>query len=351
MSLLEQIQAKKGLLKPTETVVRPLPICQAGLEAAGLECLGGEIEEERNENEQDTVRAAVACAAALRNAQHAVVYTGAGVSTATGITDYRGPDGVWTLLATGRIPDDTFDYTGAAPSYTHMAIAKLINAGFLKFCTSTNLDALHYKSGLRPLTTLAELHGNKFCERCPDCQDEVLRPFPIRRTPSRATGRYCSCGGAYMDSGIDFGQSLPVRQLELAEEQARRSDFSLVLGTSMRVRPASDLPFLGEHVASDGADGDSTAQACIVNRQDTPFDKRAAIRSFGDADLFCFHLTRELGLQVDVPPSCEHLRTATQMKRLAAKFLPPHDGHFVGEEELEKRMSEALDKTEAELLQ
>lgn len=350
MAFLQQLQSKKGQLRPTETIVRPHPAVQTGFEEAGLNCLGGAIEEERTESEAATASAAARCAEALRTAQCAVVYTGAGVSTATGISDYRGPDGVWTSLAKGRIPDESFDYTGASPSYTHMSIAKLIQEGYLKLCTSTNLDGLHYKSGLQPLVNLAEVHGNKFCERCPACNEEVVRPFPIRRTPDRRTGRLCpACGCSFTDSGIDFGQSLPVRHLELAEAQAKRSDFSLVVGTSMRVRPASDMPFYGEGVAPDGVDGDGRAQVCIVNRQDTPYDARAAIRSFGDADLFFFHVMKELGLQTDVPPD-GFLYTSTQMTRLAAKFMPPRDGHYVGEEELANRMDEALGKAEAELL-
>merc|ERR1712194_53932 len=307
------------------------------------------IEEERTEDEACTIASAKKCAEALKRARHAIVYTGAGVSTSTGISDYRGPNGVWTSLATGRIPDESFDYTSACPSYTHMSIAKLVETGYVKFCMSTNLDCLHVKSGLTPLDTLAEVHGNKYVERCPVCEEEVLRPFPIRRTPSRSTGRKCSCGADFMDSGIDFGQNLPTRHLELSEEQAKKSDFSIVVGSSMRVRPASEMPVMGKHVSADGPRGQAVANLCIVNRQDTPFDRRAAIRSYGDADLFFFHVMRELELEVDEPPVC-NLKTTSQMNKLAAKPFPPTGGHFVGEEEKFRRMREALAQVEAELL-
>lgn len=349
MSLADLLAARKATLRPTETIVRPLPICCTGTEENGLACLGGEIEPERSEDEQITVGCAKQCAQALRCAEHAIVYTGAGLSTSTGISDYRGPNGVWTSLATGRIPDDTVDVTAALPSYAHMCISKLLQKGYLKFCTSTNLDALHYKSGLQPLSNLAELHGNMFCERCPQCETEVLRPFRIRRTQDRKTGRQCCCGGSFTDSGIDFGQALPVKHVSLAEEEARKSDFSLVVGTSMRVRPASELPLRGERVAVDGCDGDSEANLCIVNRMDTPFDQRARIRSYGDADLFFFHLLKELGLEPNVPQR-SHLRTATEMKKLATRLLPPANGHYVGEEEQEKRMATALSHVEAQII-
>lgn len=229
MSLAEQLRARKASLRPTETIVRPMPVCQSGLEQEGLSCLGGEIELERSEEQAITMKLAKNCAQMLKNARHAVVYTGAGISTTTGISDYRGPDGVWTCLATGRIPDDSFDWTGATPSCAHMCIAKLIEVGFLKFCTSTNLDALHYKSGLTPLDNLAELHGNKYVERCAVCDRDTLRPFPIRRSVTRETGRFCECGGALTDSGIDFGQALPVHHLSLAQQHARVADFSMVV--------------------------------------------------------------------------------------------------------------------------
>jgi len=222
----------------------------------------------------------------------------------------------------GRIPDDSFDYTSACPSYTHMSIAKLVEKGYVKFCMSTNLDCLHVKSGLVALDTLAEAHGNIYVERCKVCEDEVLRPFPIRRQPTTCTGRKCSCGGDFMDSGIDFGQNLPSRHFQLSEEHATRSDFSIVVVSSMRVRPASEMPVMGKRVAADGPRGKSPANLCLVNRQDTPLDGRALIRSYGDADLFFFHVMRELELEVDEPSVCT-FKTTSQMRKLAAKLLPP----------------------------
>jgi mono-ADP-ribosyltransferase sirtuin 6 len=344
------LRAKRQVLRPTETIVRPLPVIQSGLEEEGISCLGGEIEEERHEDEEQTINAARRCAEQLRLAEHAVVYTGAGVSTSTGINDYRGPDGVWTSLATGRIPDDTFDYTDAVPSYTHMCIKKLIQTDYIKFCTSTNLDCLHCKSGLEPFENIAELHGNIHYERCSDCEAEVQRRFPIRRTKERFTGRRCDCGGAFTDSGVDFGQSLPKRQLNLATQEALKSDFSLVVGTSMRVRPASELPVMGARVKIVGtANAAAKMRMCMVNRMVTPLDENATIRSFGKVDTFFFHLMAELGLEPDAPPACCHLISKSEMRKLAAHFMPPSTGHYVGEEELERRTAAALSSLEAEL--
>lgn len=351
MSLAEMLQAKKSSLKPTVTIVRPMPVIQTGLEDQGLSCLGGEIEPEHSEDEAATEAAARTCAGALRRAKHAVVYTGAGVSTNTGISDYRGPNGVWTSLATGRIPEDSFDTSSASPSFTHMCILKLMESGYVKFCTSTNLDGLHYKSGLRPLENLAELHGSIFCERCDSCGTDFYRSFPIRRTRTRFTGRRCAdCGGSLTDSGIDFGQGLPERHLSLADEHAKLSDFSLVLGSSMRVRPASELPVRGRHVTEGRLLGAGKAALCIVNRMDTGLDDRAGVRSYGDLDLFMLHLARELQLEVGTPPDFSHLHSKTEMRKLATRFIPPPTGHYLGSEMKEKQVAEALFQVEAEMV-
>lgn len=350
MSLAEQLRDRKLNLRPTETIVRPMPVCQSGLEQEGLACLGGEIEPERSEEEAITVELAKKCAHMLQQARHAVVYTGAGISTSTGISDYRGPDGVWTSLATGRIPDESFDWTTATPSFAHMCITKLIELGFLKFCTSTNLDALHYKSGLTPLLNLAELHGNKYVERCARCSKDILRPFPVRRSSTRETGRFCECGGLLTDSGIDFGQALPERHFSLAHKHAMMADFSLVVGSSMRVRPASELPVCGDKVAADGVGGKGDASMCIVNRMDTGLDERAYIRSYAAADSFFKHLVDELGVKVDAPPQHTNLYSATQMKAIASKLLPRSNGHYIGAKEKEQQMAEALAQVEAGML-
>jgi len=349
MSMLAEILEKKSNLRPTVTVVRPHPTICAGLEKNGLDCLGGSIEDEEAEEQHLTVEYAKQCANALRASSHAVVYTGAGVSTSTGISDYRGPNGVWTCLATGRIPDDSFDVTAAQPSYTHMCIKKLIDTGLVKFCTSTNLDGLHLKSGLTPLDNLAELHGNMWVERCTRCRKETQRPFPIRRTATRMTGRWCTCGGSYMDSGIDFGQPLPMKHLGAAEQQARSSDFALVFGTSMRVNPAASLPLSGPGVAEDGPEGVAPAQLCIVNMMSTPYDDRCLVRSYSKCDEFCFHLMNELGLEPDLPPP-SRLFSAFQMKKRAQKHMPEYNGAYVGSAVKEQDMAIALSRTEAEIV-
>jgi len=388
MSFLAQLQNKAKSLKPTVTVVRPHPCIQTGLESLGLSALGGAIEKEHVEKLETTIALAHETAHALLQAHHAVVYTGAGVSTSTGIADYRGPNGVWTSLATGRIPEEKFDITSASPSYSHMAIAKLVARGHVKFVTSTNLDGLHMKSGLVPLDNLSELHGSIFCERCPRCQKTVVRTFPVRRGGAKAagatehprmTGRHCSCGGGFMDSGIDFGQPLPMKHLCMAEQHSKLCDFSLVVGSSMRVAPASELPFR-HNVAKDNESKESNEsneskkenepkpqnfiglgpkasrtlpKCCIVNMMDTPKDHLASIRSYGKSDLFFYYLMKKMNLTVDVPPSWNTLMcTATEMKNKATQLLPVKERkkQYVGRATREKEMAIALFQVEMKMV-
>jgi NAD-dependent SIR2 family protein deacetylase len=364
MSLLAQLQERKQHLKPTTTIIRPHPCIQTGMEDLGLSALGGEIEKEHEEKSETTTDKAHQVAAALKHAKHAVVYTGAGVSTSTGICDYRGPNGVWTALAQGRIPDEAFDLTAALPSFSHMAIKTLVDVGLVKFVVSTNLDGLHYKSGLQPLQNLAQLHGSMFTERCCRCHRDKLRPFPIRRGGAKAsgetehprmTGRHCSCGGGFMDSGIDFGQTLPLRHLGLAEQNAKICDFSLVVGTSLRVAPSSELPFR----ECEGESESESHQACIVNMMDTPKDHKASIRCYGKSDLFFAELMKALKIEVDHPLSVASLKkqkqlpiTATAMKIKAREYLPersnPHE--YVGKAQREMEMAQALFQVEAAML-
>ena len=300
-------------LKPTTTVVRPHP-CVGATEEFGARMLndGGAGDDAAvDEDAATTRRCAAEIAALLKRAKHVVVFTGAGISTASGISDFRGAGGVWQSLARGVIPDDSGDLTAAAPTYAHMALAALVARGYVASVVSTNHDGLHMKSGLTPLADLAELHGNTYVERCPRCAREYRRAFPVLRTSDRYTGRNCECGGGLIDSGIDFGQTLPLAHLALAERAAARADVALVLGTSMRVAPACDLP--------------TTNPACalaLCNAMPTAFDGAAAVRSFGAIDELMRGVIDALGdVAVAAPPSATDLGLATVSDMVRRKFV------------------------------
>lgn len=123
----------------------------------------------------------------IRQSQHIVVITGAGISTDAGIPDFRGPNGenrlfisprkifvsgVWTLEKRGEKPSFNTSFDKANPTYTHRALCKLAENNYLHFVISQNIDGLHHRSGLS-LDKLAELHGNVFSEECEVCHTQV----------------------------------------------------------------------------------------------------------------------------------------------------------------------------------
>jgi NAD-dependent SIR2 family protein deacetylase len=147
------------------------------------------------------------------------------------------------------------------PNPGHYAIVELQKAGKLRFLISQNVDNLHFKSGIRP-ELLAELHGNVTKLRCTRCG----------RTYDRGSGlRACGCGGPLKSSTVDFGESLPERDLELAFEHSRKSDLFIVVGSSLVVTPAADMP--AEALAAG-------AKLVIINEGKTPFDRHAHLRFF-----------------------------------------------------------------------
>lgn len=220
---------------------------------------------------------------------HLVIYTGAGISTSAQIPDYRGPNGVWTLRDKGEAPEFKVTLEQALPTRGHMAIKALVDAGICKYVVSTNVDGLHRRSGLTR-EQMAELHGNIYREVCWSCHKEYLRHYDTTSSrngeakgPDHRTGRKCECGQDLRDSIIHFGENLPVKELEPSIEHSNVADVALVLGTSMRVTPACDLPLANRRGA-----------LVICNLQKTPKDDLAALRIFGRTDrlleLVCQHL-------------------------------------------------------------
>jgi NAD-dependent SIR2 family protein deacetylase len=191
-------------------------------------------------------------------AEHLVVFTGAGISTESGLPDFRGPDGIWTRQVKG-LPTKTRDFSSAAPNEGHMAIFELQKMGKLSFLISQNIDNLHLSSGIRP-ELLAELHGNVSKLRCSRCQAQMDKSLEIDR---------CSCGSKLASSVVDFGQSLPQRELEDSYSHSRRCDLFVVAGSSLVVTPAADMP----RVAIE-----SGARLVIINRGETPFDRVVHLR-------------------------------------------------------------------------
>ena len=221
-----------------------------------------------------------------------VVFTGAGISTAANIPDYRGPQGVWTLQEQGLKPEFKVTIEDAQPTFAHRFLARMIDFRNTRAVVSTNVDGLHRKAGV-PQEKLAELHGNLFMEQCRACDNkEFWRDFDVTKDvggcqPDHKTGRTCDdCNGPLTDSIIHFKEGLSKATFEKAKQFATGSKTALVLGTSLRVRPASDLPRMAEKMF-------------IVNLQKTPHDANAAWVIRARVDLVLALVAQKMGLECD----------------------------------------------------
>jgi len=196
----------------------------------------------------------------LYEAHYPVVFTGAGISTESGLPDFRGPDGVWTRRDKGLAPPPmSKPWDEVEPNSGHYAIVDLQKMGKLKFLISQNVDNLHLKSGIRP-EILAELHGNMTKMRCKRCEKTVDQSQNLIT---------CPCGGRLVSSVVDFGQSLPQKDLTLSYEHSRQCDLFVVVGSSLVVTPAAEMPREALMVG---------AKLVILNQGETPFDSQAHLR-------------------------------------------------------------------------
>lgn len=193
----------------------------------------------------------------LNESRYPVVFTGAGISTESGLPDFRGPDGLWTRRDKGLPPKPSDrPWESVDPNEGHFAIVELQKLGKLNFLISQNVDNLHLKSGIRP-ELLAELHGNISKLRCSRCGKVVDKPKEFLK---------CRCGGKLNRTVVDFGQSLPQRDLLLSFEHSQKCDLFIVVGSSLVVTPAADMP----REALRGG-----AKLVIINQGETPLDAYA----------------------------------------------------------------------------
>ena len=225
----------------------------------------------------------------VRSAAHAVAFTGAGISHSSGIPTYRGPDGVWTRRDQGLPAPQGVRLEDARPTQGHMAILELLNQGHLKHLVSTNVDGLHRRSGVTK-DQMSELHGNIYMEACTVCDKEYHRRQRVRGR-AHLTGNQCdACKGPLKDNIINFNENLPEGELTKSFEHSARMDLALVMGTSMKVTPACELPL--EVLGKEGG------HLVIVNLQRTGYDEHAFLRIFGESDRVLTMLLDELRLTI-----------------------------------------------------
>ena len=254
---------------------------------------------------QDLDKKVTRLAELIKSCNHFITFTGAGISTSTGIPDFR--SGIDTVLDTGagkweknaaikkgiKVKKAKKQTTSlkAIPSLTHMSLVALLNAGLLKHVISQNTDGLHRRSGIHPVN-LSELHGNSKLEICSNksCGQQYLRDYKVRNSKkvhNHETGRLCiSCNGKLKDTIINFKETLPEKTWNVAELNSNKADLCLVMGSSLTVTPAADLPeLIGKKGRKEFRNGNGIKHfLCIVNLQKTPLDKYCQLRIFGKCD-------------------------------------------------------------------
>jgi NAD-dependent deacetylase len=221
-----------------------------------------------------------ALARMIAESARAVVFTGAGISTESGIPDFRSPGGVWSKMkpiyfeefvgseamrreAWTRTFTGAMGWTGAKPNAGHYAVARLVARGKVASVITQNVDNLHQESGV-PAERVIELHGNASYATCLDCgtrhELEVLKQSFLGRGEIPVCR---DCGGLVKTATISFGQAMPRAAMDRAEAETLACDLFLVLGSSLVVYPAAGFPILAKR---------NGAKLVIVNREPTDQD-------------------------------------------------------------------------------
>ncbi len=227
----------------------------------------------------------------LVNATHAIVLTGAGISTESGVPDFRSPGGVWErydptiffyqrflkepdfvwktmidMVSTGAL--SLFD---AEPNKGHIALAYLEQIGIIHTVVTQNIDNLHQKAGS---SHVIEFHGNMQYAKCMKCSrlyeyTEVIKILDTEDLPPK-----CTCGGILKPNAVFFGEAIPKGALAEAVEEASMCDLMLVIGTSAQVEPAASLPLVAKGRRPMGLLGavfpPKASHVIEINRETTP---------------------------------------------------------------------------------
>jgi NAD-dependent deacetylase len=214
-----------------------------------------------------------------------VVFTGAGVSTESGIPDFRSPGGMWSRNAPIEYADYMRDpamrreswrrglesyasIAAAEPNAAHLAIAEWYAAGLVNGVVTQNIDGLHQRAGL-PDQAVVELHGNSHWVSCLTCESRFDRPSIHARVEAGEAEPACvRCGGILKTTTISFGQALPVEAIAGAQELHMQARLCLVIGSSLVVMPAAMLPELTL---------DAGGRLAIVNATETHLDHQAVL--------------------------------------------------------------------------
>ena len=223
----------------------------------------------------------------VEEANNVVIFTGAGMSTDSGIPDFRSPGGVWTRMAPINFQDfiaseenrieawrrkfAMADELGTSyPNDGHKAIARLVAEGKVKTIITQNIDNLHQDSGISE-DKIIELHGNGSYAVCLDCDlrhelDDIRIAFEA--ADMKVAPGCQNCGGMVKSATISFGQSMPENEMRRAEEATLSCDLFIAIGSSLQVYPAAGFPVLARH---------NGARLVILNREATDLDEAASL--------------------------------------------------------------------------
>ena len=208
-----------------------------------------------------------------------VILTGAGVSTDSGISDFRSSSGIYVRWDSNKVFDieyfkqnpkyffdfareELYRFSEKQPNITHEIITKWEQEGFLKACITQNIDMLHQRAGTK---NVLEIHGSIEHAHCLDCH----RGYDIEQMRERLFSQdvpLCECGGIIKPDIVFFGEMLPQREITESFEQAAQCDIFIAIGTSLLVYPAASLPLIAK---------DNGAKLVIINRDPTPLDSLA----------------------------------------------------------------------------
>jgi len=214
----------------------------------------------------------------VQGARRGIAFTGAGISTESGIPDFRGPQGVWTTETPVMYQDFMSDRAArvrawergvrmyhrcksARPNEGHLALAELERRGHIRAVITQNIDGLHLDAGS---THVVELHGTNRYSACQHCGKEWTTAEIVARVERGEAAPECEdCSGPIKTRTISFGQSMPEAEMRRAAELSIAADLFIAVGSSLVVEPAASFPRIARH---------SGAKLVILNNQETPLD-------------------------------------------------------------------------------
>ena len=218
----------------------------------------------------------------INKSSNIVIFTGAGISTESGIPDFRSPGGIWTkmkpIIFQDFISSENWqleswrrkfeidkDIKVATPNIGHKIIAKLHSNNKISYVITQNIDNLHHDSGI-PSNKIIELHGNSTYAKCLDCEKRFTLSYIknfLKNNNYSKPPKCIECNGIIKSATISFGQPMPLKEMQIAEKASIECDLFIAIGSSLKVYPAAGLPILAKN---------NGAKLVILNREPTELD-------------------------------------------------------------------------------